>query len=297
MNERLTWEQAPAVLVKAVESKLGPIRKADTVLGRRPGLAARVYGADDDAFIKAIPLGTPAAWFYQREQQATTLMQSWSPAPILMWELMTDDWLLLAIELVNDHARHVDLRPGSADIDPTLNALHELSIPLPEPRPQTAAEWYRAKWAKAEHMLNLSADKVPSRNLYEQAVEGFDFKRLETEAPTLIHADLSRRNLLIKDRRVVAVDWSTWCIGAWWIMPATMAPAFIAEGHQPWEVDVLLGGVSTLWRSVPAAEVAGLAAVQGLLHLERAMFGPAERQADFRLLAEASRKWMTYRLG
>jgi hypothetical protein len=300
MSDRITWDDAPPVIEAAVQNKLGPISRAETVLGARPGLAARLHGEHGSAFVKAVRLNDDGVGLYWREQHAAQLLGEWAPAPPLLWEMQVDGWLILAWELVNDHARHVRLHRGSPDLPWLLDALGRLVAEPLTGQPSTAAKRYRNRWQSSRIMLDLSPGKLGDYDQYMQAFEHFSFESLDG-ASAIIHEGLGRRNLLIKDRRVVAVDWSQWCVGGWWINLATIAPSLMVsspegEGHSAQEADALLYGVTPLWGSAPRQAVAGLAAVDGLFHLERATFGPESRREEEQLLAEATREWLAYRL-
>jgi hypothetical protein len=290
MNDRLEWEHLPESVRDVIEDKTGTVIKAETVIGRRSGLAARLYAAQDDIFIKAIPADSPAAEPYRREQWAGWHLPVEAPAPRSLWSLEIDGWLVLASELVNDHARHVDLRHDSEDLPLVLDAVGWLAAQhcaIPGP---SAVEHFSSLYAKGRVML----DQPHVRDPYLPALEGFNIDRLG--GSTLTHGDLGPRTLLTKDTVIYAIDWSTASLGAWWIDLALLAPQLIAEGHSPQQVDELLSAAAPAWANAPARDVIGLTAICGSHHLYQAEHGPDNRRDEALRLAHACPAWLTHRL-
>jgi hypothetical protein len=109
-HERLMSGDLPRPVLEAVLDMCGAIRKVEFLDGARPGLAAHVYAERDDIFVKAVPLNNPALVLYQREGRvARHLKEASAPAPLLLWQVDTAGWRILAWELINDHAHHARL--------------------------------------------------------------------------------------------------------------------------------------------------------------------------------------------
>ncbi|MGW3352639.1 hypothetical protein ACWDA3_55910 [Nonomuraea rubra] len=288
MNDRLDWEYLPQRVRDVIEDRTGTVIKAESVIGRRPGVAARLYAEQDDVFVKAIPADSPAAEPYRREQWAGRHLPVPAPAPRSLWSLELDGWLVLAFELVNDYARHVDLRRDCADLPFVLDAVGSLAVERGAVSGPSAVEHFSSLYAKGRLVL----DQPHVRDLYLRAMDGFDVDRLG--GSTLIHGDLGPRTLLIKDGSAYAVDWSTASLGAWWIDLVLLAPQLIAEGHSPEQVDELLSGAVPAWANVPAREVIGLTAIWGSHHLYQAEHGPVTRRDDAVRLAHACTTWLTH---
>ncbi|MFD0479857.1 hypothetical protein ACFQ0B_75750 [Nonomuraea thailandensis] len=271
-----------------IEDRTGTVIKAETVIGRRPRCATRLYAKEDDVFIKAVPANSPAAEPYRREQWAARHLPVPAPAPRLLWSLEIDSWLVLAFELVNDYARHVDLRHDSDDLPPVLDAVGWLAAErcaLPGP---SAIEHFSGLYAKGRLML----DQPHVRDLYLPALEGFDIDRLG--GSTLIHGDLGPRTLLTKDTVIYGIDWSTASLGAWWIDLALLGPQLIADGHSPEQADELLSAAAPAWANTPAPDVIGLTAICGSHRLYQAEYGPGSRRDEALRLAHACRTWLTH---
>ncbi|HEX4816016.1 MAG TPA: hypothetical protein VFV66_25000 [Nonomuraea sp.] len=295
-DHRLSWEDLPDSVHDRITAHYGRVDKAETVHGERPGFAGRVYAQRDDAFIKAVPLTAPSAdlALVRSEQRAAEILHTHpepTPAPVLLWTNTVDGWLILAWELINDHARHADLGPGSGDLPFVLDTLGWLAEEPITAHGRSAAEHYNRVWAAGRVLLDQPAT-LPNPRLYRGALDGFDVDRLD--GASLVHTRLGRRSILVKDNQIFVVSWSHWCRGPWWIDLASLAPHFIAKGNTPEQTDEMLGAAVERWPEASAADVAGVAALEALHHRYLAEYGPKLRSEEEARLAVACHEWLAY---
>ncbi|GAA1613030.1 hypothetical protein GCM10009733_006360 [Nonomuraea maheshkhaliensis] len=206
VTDRPTWETLPQFVREAVEERLGTVVKSECVHSRRPGLAARIYATEEDAFLKAVPLKFADHILepFRRERQAASFLP-WpgAPAPWLAWRREVGDWLILAFELINDRARYVNLRPDDQDVPIVVGAVERLSwqpcregwkgiIP-------SAREHVHALMDTARSLLDQPPVALTDPQLYSRAVDRLSVDRLAAGVPTLVHGDLCRKNILYKE--------------------------------------------------------------------------------------------------
>ncbi|MDP4511751.1 phosphotransferase family protein [Nonomuraea turcica] len=295
MNDRPNWQALPISIQDAVEAQIGSVKKIETVECSRPGFAARVYAAHDDVFLKAVPRTSPSAELHRRERWAARHLRPSARTPRLLWDLDKDRWHVSAFELINDHTRRADLRPGSPDLPAVLATMAELGQML-APSPGGARpviEHVNGLWATARLMLDQPPGDLHQRDLYLTTLNEFTVDDLRGD--TMLHGDLSPRHLLIKDGTVYVVGWSRVSFGAGWIDAALLAPQLVAAGHTPEQADALLSTVPT-WRQAPMDQVAGLTAVWTLYHRHKARYGAQERSDACMRLADAGQAWLAHRL-
>ncbi|MEQ4723749.1 hypothetical protein [Nonomuraea sp. B19D2] len=296
MNDLLDLEKLPSTVRNAiVQGHTGPIRRALHVSSSRTGVTLNLYGTHQNVFLRATPLRSPDLPLYKRERWATLNLPLDAPAPRLLWNTTADRWLLLAFELINDHAASAFLAPDSDDVPFVLDAVQRLGktlTPCPDGARQVT-ELVAGLWAMGQRMLDKPPTRLRGRDLFETALQGFAPEALQGD--TLLHGNLAPWHLRIKDHLVYAVDWSQACQGAPWVDLALLAPHFVEAGHSPEQADALLSGVFP-WAEAPPAQVAGLAALWTLACLYQAEYGHPMRRPEQTRLADAGRKWLVYRL-
>ncbi|MFI7643381.1 hypothetical protein [Nonomuraea sp. NPDC049400] len=294
MNDHVEWERIPSSIRDAViQGHTGPIRKVQSIASPRPGATLRVYGEKQDMFLKAIPLTDNTRQLYERERWAGLNLPPDAPVPRMVWNAIIERWLVLAWELINDHAEHAYLAPDSTDAELVLEAMQRLGkLPCPDgARP--VADLVTELRTRADAMLDLPPTELRGRDLYMTALESFDAEALDGQA--LLHGDLSPWHLRIKDDAVHVVDWSQACQGAAYVDLAFFAPHLVEARHSCEHADAMLSSLPG-WTEAPAAQLAGLAALWTLAHLERAANGPKHRRPSEIHLANAGREWLASRL-
>ncbi|WP_431929921.1 hypothetical protein [Nonomuraea jabiensis] len=294
MNDLVEWGRIPTPIRNAVvQGQTGPIRKVRRIASPRPGVTMRVYGERQHVFLKAIPLTDETVPLYERERWAGLHLPADAPAPRMVWNAIIDGWLVLAWELVNGDAEHAYLAPGSRHAELVLEAMQRLSkLPCPDDA-RPVADFITELRKSGAVMLDLPPGELRGRDLFMAALDGFDVEALDGEA--LLHGDLSPWHLrIVKDDDVRVVDWSQACQGAPYVDAAFFAPHLIEARHSPEHADAMLSSLPG-WVEAPAAQVAGLAALWTLAHLERAANGPEDRRPMEARLAAVGRKWLAYR--
>jgi aminoglycoside phosphotransferase len=240
---RLGWQQTPARVRAAIQSRLGA-EVVDAVSqpgGFSPGLAARRRLADGRrVFVKAIsadrtPMGPSS---YRAEARITAALPPSVPAPRLLWSYDDGDWVALVLEDIDGHPPAQPWRPE--ELDRVLAALAALAVdltPTPVGAPAVTDGWAESRtgwrrlatagdrrlaevapwaWAHLDRLAELEAR-------WSQAAAG----------ATLLHGDLRADNLLLTPSRVVLVDWPHACVGAAWIDLLFMLPSVAMQGLDP----------------------------------------------------------------
>ncbi|MEV0306563.1 phosphotransferase [Nonomuraea fuscirosea] len=308
VTDRPTWEMLPLAVRDAVEDRLSTMIEVQCIAGRRPGFTARVYGARQDAFVKAVSLENAdhvLEPFLRERQVAAFLPEPAAPAPCLLQVRKVDGWLLMFWELINDSACYVNLRPGDLDVPVVVDAVGWLS------RQPCRAGWENTVRSVQQyvHALRAAVDPLLERppvtladpHRYRRAVDLLKMDRLAASVPTLLHGDLCRKNMLSKNSLVYLVDWSKALVGPGWLdLAGGLGPLLVSEGHEPEEADKYLHAASPqVWAAAHPEDVAAVAALTSLRHWRRATAPyPADRmyRQDAKILAQAGQDWLDYRL-
>ncbi|KAB8192536.1 hypothetical protein FH608_023810 [Nonomuraea phyllanthi] len=281
-----------------VKGPTGPIDRIQPVSTSRHGLALHVYGTRQAVFLRATPMRSPELLLYKRERSASLSLPLDAPAPRLLWTTAVDGWLVLAYELINDNADHAFLSPDpeSLDVPLVLDAVQRLGkvlTPGTDERARPVFDLVTSMWAMANHMLNKAPTVLRGRDLFEDALHGFDLEALQGD--TLLHGNLSPRHLRIKDGQVYAVDWSQACRGAAGVDPALLAPHFVEAGYSPEHTEALMASIPA-WNELPAAQAAGLTALWTLARLYAVEHGHQVRHPEQTRLSDAGRAWLAHLL-
>lgn len=203
----MLWEDLPDRVRDAVVAHTGHITTATPVTGGvNSALTATLDTEQGRFFCKAVTADSRMAWMHRNELTVHPVLPDIAPA--LRWNVDQDGWLLLGFEHVTGH--HPDLSPGSPDIAPTIEALHDLHAKLtPCPKIRVASF--------ADHWRQLDVDP--------EALE-------MAEGDTLLHTDPHPLNFLI-DTRVRVIDWAWARRGAPWVDDAFFATRLMIAGHTP----------------------------------------------------------------
>ncbi|MEV0379832.1 hypothetical protein [Nonomuraea sp. NPDC050643] len=302
----MRWEDVPPHVRDAIVAQIGPVQDDDvqSIPGQPGEFAARMYGRDDDVFVKTLPMSSPHAYLHQRERWAARHMASVAPSapvPRMLWameaaSLSAPPYHLSAWELINDHARRADLSRWSADVPIVLEAVTELGKLLTPCPPGAPSIVQRLAGLVARARIMRSSPELRGSDLYTKALNGFIIDRLR--GTSLLHANLSPRHLLIKDGGGSVVGWGEACAGQAWIDPALLAPHLVAgrhSRHSPEQVHELLWAIPA-WRDAPADLMAGLTALWTLSHLHQGYHADEPDEASARL-ADAGQEWLAYLVG
>jgi aminoglycoside phosphotransferase (APT) family kinase protein len=289
---RMQWEALPASRVAAVESRTGPIVKAEAVTGGiMPGLAAVLHTGDSRYFLKAAPETSTAYRLHQREIAANAAMPADIPAPPML--LSTDDEGWAVILFAYQDGTDADLSPASPDLPGVLATLAAISsAPAPGSMVRVTAN-VAALRDKAAALPG--ADAGYPWDMYRAATTGFTGDCVADDR--LVHYDLHAANLKVTEgEQVTAFDWSFACSGASWVDAALLAPRFIQAGHSPTSAENLLLDLPAYW-AAPATAVTALSALWAMFREYQALHGPHEERQFRAHAAEAGRAWISYRTG
>ncbi|MFV2197788.1 phosphotransferase family protein [Nocardiopsis sp. LOL_012] len=222
---------------------------ADQGGGFTPGVAARLRLADDSgAFVKAMPVTHPLADAYRHEARIAAGLPSAAPVPRLLWHGTAEGWVVLVFDDVD--GRHPDPTPGSADIEPVVDAIAAMSrtltpCPVAELEPSSTA---RGAWL---HGWELLAQDPPEdlgaweRQHLAELAKAETVWRSHADGPALVHGDIRPDHLLTTTGgHIAVVDWAHAFHGAPWQDIADLVPHLVMAGHTP-AAEHHLAGVDT----------------------------------------------------
>ncbi|MFJ7213576.1 phosphotransferase family protein [Amycolatopsis sp. NPDC098790] len=291
---RSTWEALPAAVRAAIEHEAGDVREA--VLpsaGRNSDFSATLYTAAGPVFCKGIAEAGGKRGRMHRHEAAVNPILPVAVAPRLLWRLEADGWLVLGFE--HCPGRHVDLSPGSSDLDPTQDAIATMSDGLNAvavDAPVLAEQWARlAAWRRlakdTPSDLDLWArDHLDQLTTWEAAAAEL------VAGDTLAHTDLHALNLLAHEGKVRIVDWAWSRRGNPAVDAAFLITRLIEAGHDPVAAEARAETMPIWQQAPPRTRTAFAVEIWGIWeYLERHQ--PLAHRAA---LTAAARKWARYRL-
>ncbi|MER5718699.1 aminoglycoside phosphotransferase [Streptomyces sp. NPDC002132] len=256
---RISFEQLPADVRRAVADKSGTVHQAVTVQGgMNSGVASVLKTESGSVFVKGIPADHPQVSAQRREAAVAPHLPA--SCPCLYWHLEIGGWSLLGYEVIN--GRHADYTPGSPDLPLVETALVEL-------QGVTAPADIAIKDA-----VDRWADYAPPSTLHY------------FEGNTLLHTDFAPDNVLITDARARLIDWAWPTRGAAWIDPGALTLQLMEAGHS---VEEALAFASRFpsWRDAKAEALAAFSSATAALWREIAeaertpwKLGMAKRAAE-----------------
>lgn len=289
----LAWEALPAGRVQAIENRVGPVIKAESVTGGlMPGLAAVLHTEHRRYFLKAAPPGSPAFHLYEREMTANAYLRTDVPAPRIVFASDHGGWAVMLFGYLD--AADADLSPASPDLAGVLEAVTRISSVRAWNTAPPAVTNVAVLRSKAAALLDKRLPGYPW-DMYAAALAGFDERALTGDR--LVHYDLHAGNLKVAGdgAGVVAVDWAFACAGAAWIDAAFLIPRLIEAGHSPADAERTMLGLAVL-QAAPSAAVTALAALWSMFREYKAMYGPQDSRPFRAQAAQAGRSWVGYRL-
>ncbi|MGW0658086.1 phosphotransferase [Streptodolium elevatio] len=292
MPRREPWEALPEGVRRAVERHTGPVRSAIAPEhGRLSEFSARLETEHGPVFCKGVRTYRPYASGHRNEAALAGFLPA-AVAPLMLWTIERDGWLLLGFEVAEGQS--ASLAPGSPD----LAAVRDLVVTMAQeltPCP-TAARDLTERWANAPSWSVLYVN--PPGDLDPWAYENVDTlaaleRRLSLAGNTLAHVDLNPGNVLVNGTHALAVDWAWASRGPVWLDPAYLVTRLIAHGHPPKEAEA--------WaRTIPAFAAASdddltqfAARLSGMWEFvtRTPKAGPMARQ-----LADVALNWARYRI-
>ncbi|GGV15151.1 aminoglycoside phosphotransferase [Streptomyces spectabilis] len=232
MTTRTSFDDLPSAVRAAVESRTGPIIKAENVSsGFNSAIAARVHTAGGTRFIKGLPADHKRVWTQQREADVNPALSG--IAPQLLWRLHESGWVILCFEHLEGH--HADYTPGSQDLPRVAELLTRLGeVACPD-----------------------SGLKFVEQRLSNYVAEPDDV--LYFAGASLVHTDLNNENVIVADGRAYLVDWAWASRGAAWLDAAYWVVWLIAAGgHAPVSAERCASRVPA-WATAPEAGVTAFA--------------------------------------
>ncbi|MFD6140563.1 aminoglycoside phosphotransferase family protein [Promicromonospora sp. NPDC060271] len=238
---RRSWEELPAALRQAVETKCGPVLRAEAPsAGRNSTFVAFLHTADGTVFVKGVPDYDRLVTVHEHEIQINSrLRDAVHDAPRLLWTVRTEGWLLAGYETVP--GEHADFTPGSPDVPAVAAALSRLAQQLsPSPAPDVLP--LRKRYARLAGWRWLADNHADQLDAWEK--QHLDLLiHLDDEVPnilpgySLVHGDIHQLNLLVHGNQVRLIDWAWSRTGPPWVDAALLVPRLIGEGHEPAEAE------------------------------------------------------------
>ncbi|MEU6709791.1 hypothetical protein [Streptomyces wuyuanensis] len=263
-----TWEDVPTVVRIRLEHDLKPIGPPSLAAGDfAPGVRVQFPTDDGTVFVKAIRSDSELAASYRTEAAVSKVLPA-GISPQLLISLERDGWVALAFHF---HAgRHADLTPGSPDLQPVVDAIGRLHVPLtPNPFP--------------------SAPHITSNPVLQEA----DHKPFTSD--TLLHCDLRAKNLVIaEDGQIRIIRWARPHRGPAWIDTAFLIPQLILAGHTAHEAEKW-GDQVPAYQQADKAAINLFAASLTNYWLNRAPHRPSSRAHSRDRNIDAARAWVRHR--
>ncbi|TLQ42239.1 hypothetical protein [Streptomyces marianii] len=263
-----TWADLPTTVRLRLEDDLKPIGPPSLVADDfTPGLRVRFPTDDGTVFVKAIRSDSGPAASYRTEAAVSKVLPA-GISPQLLISLECDGWVALAFHF---HAgRHADLTPGSPDLQPVVDAVGRLHVPLtPNPLP--------------------GAPHITTNPVLQEA----DHRRFPGD--TLLHCDLGAKNLVIaEDGQIRIIRWARPHRGPAWIDTAFLIPQLILAGHTAQEAEKWVDQVPAYQQADKAAINLFAAALTGYW-LSRAPQPPSNRAHSRDRIIDAARAWVRHR--
>lgn len=272
-RKRLTWQQIPDRVRRAVEASLGAavVEARSQEGGFSPGAAARLRLANGGtAFVKALGVDVhePSVGLYRVEADTMPRLPAGLPVPRLLDVYDDGEWVALLYEEVDGRQPTVPWRPDELErVARTLADLGAALQPTPWPDARGFADIYGSlleAWRRLAAGPAAELEPWLRGRLEELAGRGTDLGGL-VRGDALLHTDIRSDNLLLTpDGGVVVLDWGWTCNGAPWLDVVLFALTVPLEGGAdaealvrahpltrdvppPWIDAILLTSIAHLW--------------------------------------------------
>jgi hypothetical protein len=249
-GKRISWEDIPFSVRKAVENQLGcSILKSQTQFeGFSPGFAAKLFLSDGrTVFSKAVgsSLNPRSPDIHRREIKiARKLPPDRNEFPKLLWAYDDGDWVVLLFENIEGESPKIPWNDG--ELSRVLHAISQLSesltpspletITVEEEFKESFGSWRIISKMESELFTFKVLDPWCQRNI-DRLVELEEKWETSATGNTLLHADIRADNIILAKDRVVFVDWPWACLGAKWIDLLFFLPSVAMQGGpKPWEI-------------------------------------------------------------
>lgn len=224
---RMTWQQLPASIHRAVEEILeGPVVEATSQAnGYSPGSADRVRSEDGNrAFVKAVSVERNADTYdlHRRELAVLRMLPATVSAPRLLGAFEDSEWVALIIEDVD--GTHPSQAPTEAEISAVLSALEAMPAIRGRPEwaglPEVRAELAPAfnGWGRIRHDRQAETLPASARERLDELEELAERAAGAVEGDHLVHLDLRSDNILLDSTgRIRLIDWPWAGVGSRWL--------------------------------------------------------------------------------
>jgi len=262
------WQHVPEQLRRAIDSQVGPVRAITAAsAGLNAHIAATLAVPTGKVFVKAIPLTHPSAFTLTNEARIAPDVRGISPR--LLHHGTTAGWQYLLFEHVA--GRHVDLSPGSSDVDVLADLLRRL--------------------AAVTEFDTLAAPPVEQR----WARFGRDLDLGPLAGDHLVHSDLNPGNILIDHGRAVLVDWARPARAAAWLSVGFLLASLVSAGAAPATAERWAVGAVPEWCTAAPAAVDTFVAALARRRAEQALDSPPARRSQRQHQARAAQRWLHHR--
>ncbi|MEU5342990.1 aminoglycoside phosphotransferase [Streptomyces sp. NPDC020766] len=263
-TNRITFDDLPSNVLAAVEERIGPVLKSETVSqGFNSEIAARVFTDSGSCFVKGLRADHKRVWTQRREAEVNPYLHGIAPA--LLWQIEEAGWVLLGFENLKGH--HADYTADSPDLPKVADLLRRLGeVPCPE-----------IELRRAEQRLQAYAAKPSDLDYFA--------------GRSLLHTDLNDHNVIVDDSAYL-VDWAWATSGAAWLDAGYWVVWLMAAGrHEPESAEQWAREIPA-WRVAPADGIAAFARATANVWEEIAGHDTDEWTAR---MLNASRRWASFR--
>ncbi|WP_124267641.1 phosphotransferase [Streptomyces sp. ADI96-02] len=243
MLERVRWEELPAELRDAIETKAGEVTESEVVaegLNCSTALMIRTE-KHGSLFLKGVRENvTVEVGALRQEERVNGALGGISAQ--LRHRFRLAGWYCLTFEYV-DNGRHADMTPGSSDLDAigfALDRMQQLVFPNLLP------------YGRFQFTVPTLADR------FEDFINTAESRALQGD--NLLHTDINPYNILMygaHNSRACVVDWAMPATGPAWVDPAYTAVRLMECGHTPAAALKWLGGF-TSWQYADPESVRAL---------------------------------------
>lgn len=295
---RQEWAELPYGVRAAIEFRAGPVVAAsNSPVGRNSELSATVRTRDgQELFCKGVQL--------VREHQASmhrheARVAPYLPriAPVLLWSVETEGWLINAFEHV--HGRFVDLSPGSADLPRLAAAIDGFTAEAESAlrhAPDDVAPSLVERWASLAAWRRLAercADELDGwERFYLHNLISWEHMAFPlADGSALCHADLHELNIVVGED-VHVIDWASSRRAAPFVDVVLLVVRLIAAGHAPEKAEAWAADLGA-WQHAGADAITACAvALLGIWEYELR----AEPSPQLPPLTDAARSWLQFRV-